>query len=148
MLKLLRVIVFFGLAWSNGSTYGQYVVAQRLWRDSDEILLVTILSEEDDSISPVINCTYDVRAAIQKTYKLTRLDREVKELRFVRLHKCPEPHVPQDDLLKRDKQYVIFLISEHPGRTMEGTIYALSDYVLGIQEYNENLERFLQGMRD
>ncbi|HEY5746318.1 MAG TPA: hypothetical protein VIU12_09600 [Chryseolinea sp.] len=148
MLTPLRLLAFFCLAWSNNSAYGQYIVAERLWDKSDEILLVRILSEEDDSISPVINCTYDVQIAILMVYKLTRLDNDVKELRFARLHKCPEPNVAHDDRLRQDRQYIVFLMSQQSGAAMNGTIYALSDYVLGIQEYSENLEQFLLGKRD
>jgi len=134
----------------NSLAYSQYSVSEHLWSVSDEILLVRVLKEQPDLLRSITTCTSEVTVEVVNRYKTLRLGSEEKQLTFSRLYYCSmESPVTDGDMLKQDKQYVIFLSSEKPGtikRTGEAArkIYSLTDLLLGVLEYSKDLEEYLQ----
>lgn len=114
-----------------------------LWRKSDEILLVKVVMEERSLFSSLGTCFSNVNAEVLRSYKLTRIDSALKELRFSRTCSCDDFFFPEARMLTNGKQYFIFLSSDHPGMYRDKKNYSLVDNLLGIQEYSDDWEGFL-----
>jgi len=150
MLQYLRGIIFLGCLMLNSLAYSQYTVSEHLWSSADEILLVRVIEEKPELWRSITTCTSDVIVQIVNTYKSTRFASDVKNVIFARLYDCSkEPIASNASMLKKDKRYIIFLLSKEPSEVEiaeEGKkkIYSLSDLALGILEYNDQLEGFLK----
>ncbi|NOS93401.1 MAG: hypothetical protein HOP30_15890 [Cyclobacteriaceae bacterium] len=142
-----RIIIIIGLMLFSTITKGQGIAAfEFLYSLSDEIIVVKITNERTASES-LIQCKSYVDARIVEGLKVKRLLPDEKIIHFVRILSCNEKgNVPEGLLLDKSKQYIIFLSSESPGYDTIGNHkeYALSDYILGIQEYSEDLAKYLR----
>ena len=134
----------------NSLAYSQYRASEYLWSLSDEVLLVKVLQEEPELWRSITTCTSDVTVGVLTIYKSQRIAQDVKQLTFARLFDCSTtPNANDAPMLKKDKQYIIFLSSENLGEVEHAgeakkKVYALVDLVLGIQEYSNELEGFLK----
>lgn len=149
MLKYRKATLIFGLTMLTRLAYCQYEASEYLWSHSDEVLLVRIIKEEPDLLRSITTCTSRVTVEISSVFKGKRFTGDTKQVVFVRLYYCSmEQPITEGDMLRKDKQYALFLSSENPGefsRAGESSrkIYPLVDNLLGIQEYTKDWEGFL-----
>jgi len=142
-----RIIVIIGLLLFSTTTKGQGTAAfEFLYSLSDEIIVVRNTNERTVSES-LIQCKCYVDAEVVERLKVNRLLPDEKIIHFVRILSCDDRgSVPEGLLLNKNKKYIIFLSSESPGydTIRNNKEYTLSDYILGIQEYSEDLAKYLR----
>ncbi len=146
---MTKVALILCLVWMSNPTCGQDI-ARRLWRNADEILLVKIVNEEGSSfgVLSIGTCLTHVTAEIVTVYKFKRIDTTRREMMFGRIFSCQKYLKPDEGLLNPEKQYVVFLDSEDPGKGADGRpTYSLADYFLGIHEYTYELDWVLKKRR-
>lgn len=140
ILTVLSVLTL-GLAFGQG-----YESIEHLFSKADEILVVKVLNEKTASES-YMTCKSYVTAEITQQLKITRLNADTRKIQFVRILGCTEGNIfPPDRILDKEKRFIVFLSSANPGYDSISNMneYALSDYILGLQAYTEDIFRYLQ----
>ncbi|HEY5747614.1 MAG TPA: hypothetical protein VIU12_16180 [Chryseolinea sp.] len=127
--------------------YTHYEAIDCLCATADEILLVNVIEDKPDIWwSSLATCFSDTKAAVTETFKVTRFS-GAHEVEFRRLMDCVDTLLfPKEKLLKVGQSYIIFLSSSRPvANSHIGQVkYVVSDYILGVQELNDDLYRHLK----
>jgi len=138
VMALLLVSTF---ASGQGSSAFEF-----LYSITDEIVIIKPLDERAASES-LIQCKSYVEAEVIENLKIKRFSANERIIHFVRILSCNEKvTVPEKLLLDKNKQYIVFLSSEVPGYDLirKYKEYALSDHILGIREYDEDLAKYIR----
>lgn len=139
-LTVLSVLTF-GIAFGQG-----YESIEHLFSKADEILVVKVLNEKTTSES-YMTCKSYITAEITQQLKITRLNADTRKIQFVRILGCTEGNIfPPERILDKKKRFIVFLSSVDPGYDSISNMieYPLSDYILGLQAYTEDLFKYLQ----
>jgi len=141
IFTVLSLLALSHLACGQG--YGSI---EHLFLRADEILVVKIVDEKTASES-YMTCNSRVTAEIEALLKVTRLKSDTGKIHFIRILRCAEGSMfPPERILDKGKRYILFLSSINPGYDLinKHDLYPLTDYILGIQEYTEDLFRYIQ----
>ena len=143
MKFILTVLTFlaFSLAFGQG-----YESIDYLYSKSDEILVVKVLGEKTASES-YMTCKSYVTAEVAQQLKITRLNANTRNVQFVRILGCAKGSIfPHERILENGKRFIVFLSSANPGYDNLRNVseYSLTDYILGLQPYTEDLFEYLQ----
>ncbi len=150
MIKLTRSVLILSLCMVNAFArcqYTHYEAIDRLCATADEILLINIVEDKPDvGWSRLSTCFSFVKATVADTFKITKFS-GAHELVFRRMMSCVDTlDFPKEKLLKIGQPYIVFLSSwlstdDNPAGTVK---YSPSDYILGIQESNDDLYQYLK----
>ncbi len=94
-----------------------------------------------------MTCTSDATGEIIEVLKGSRFSADTKSLQFIRFLDCNKNGtINPGKSLNKENQYVVFFSSDPPGydKITKQKIYTLSDNILGVQEYKEDLLIFLR----
>lgn len=153
MVKLGRPILIFCLCLLSAPAKSQgdrYSGIDHLYSISDEIFLISIIKDEPSLWRSLMTCFSDVTATISEVLKATRFSGKTYDLKFNRIMHCDDmKDFPREKLLRPNHSYLVFLVSHEPesGNFTEPIVYELSDYILGVQELNEDMYIHLRGLQ-
>jgi len=117
-----------------------------LYSITDEIVILKPINERTASES-LIQCKAYVEAEVIENLKVKRFSSNERIIHFVRILSCNEKiTVSENLLLDKNKQYIVFLSSEDPGYDLmrKHKEYGLSDLILGVHEYDEDLAKYIR----